>query len=529
MWEKLSGPNATLSGAGTVTLNLADLLEGTYVFQLTVVDNTSASSSDQVTVVVNSVNQMPTANAGSDVTINLPTSTTPVTGSGTDPDGTIASYAWTQTSGPTTATLANETTPTLTASDLATGTYIFKLTVTDNDGATAEDEVKVIVNAANMAPVANAGTNRNITLPTNQATFVGSGTDSDGTIVSYLWTQVSGPATATLANQTTKNLTVTVTLAGTYFFRLTVTDNLGATAFDDARIIVNPETINQLPTANAGPNQSITLPLNSINLSGNGSDPDGSITTYAWAKVSGPAATLTNANTATLSLNDLLEGTYTFRLTVTDNKSATAFDEVNVTVLPQIINQVPLANAGADQTITLPTNSLNLTGSGSDPDGSISTYAWTKVSGPTATITNATSAVVSLSDLLAGTYVFRLTVTDNAGATASDDVTVKVNALAVNQSPVANAGPDRSITLPTNTITLNGSGSDPDGSIATYSWVKTSGPAAILTGAATPTLGLSDLVEGTYTFRLTVTDNGGLTHQDAMREQIKRSRCLLTA
>jgi gliding motility-associated-like protein len=517
LWEKVSGPDATLTGTGTATLNLSDLLEGVYVFQLTVMDNGNASGSDLVTVTVNTLNQVPTANAGADITINLPTSSTAINGSGTDTDGTIATYVWAQTSGPTTATLADETTATLTASDLVAGTYIFTLTVTDDDGATANDEVKVIVNAANMAPVADAGINRNITLPTNRATFNGSGTDSDGTIASFEWTQVSGPSTAVMTNATTRSLTVTITVPGTYFFRLTVTDNLGATAFDDARIIVNPENINQLPTANAGANQSITLPTNSINLTGTGSDPDGSIATYAWLRVSGPTATLTNANTATLSLADLLEGTYTFRLTVTDNRGGTASDEVNVTVLPAIINQVPTANAGVDQTITLPTNSLNLTGSGSDPDGTIASYAWTRISGPTATITNGTSAVVSLSDLLEGTYVFRLTVTDNSGATDTDDVTVRVNALAVNQNPTANAGPDRNITLPTNSITLNGTGSDPDGSIASYSWVKTSGPAATLTNATAATLELSDLVEGTYTFRLTVTDNGGLTGQDVMQ------------
>ena len=45
-------------------------------------------------------------------------------------------------------------------------------------------------------------------------------------------------------------------------------------------------------------------------------------------------------------------------------------------------NAAPTVNAGADQTITLPTSTLNLTGTASDSDGSISSYAWTKVSGP---------------------------------------------------------------------------------------------------------------------------------------------------
>ena len=45
-------------------------------------------------------------------------------------------------------------------------------------------------------------------------------------------------------------------------------------------------------------------------------------------------------------------------------------------------NIPPNANAGSDQTITLPINSVNLSGTGTDSDGSISSYAWSSVSGP---------------------------------------------------------------------------------------------------------------------------------------------------
>ncbi|WP_310397999.1 PKD domain-containing protein [Hymenobacter sp.] len=82
-----------------------------------------------------------------------------------------------------------------------------------------------------------------------------------------------------------------------------------------------------------------------------------------------------------------------------------------------------------------------------------------------------------------------------------------------NQPPAANAGPDQALTLATGSTTLNatlsGSGTDPDGSIATYAWTKTSGPAATLSGANSPTLTASGLVAGTYAFRLIVTDNAG--------------------
>jgi gliding motility-associated-like protein len=512
-WTKLSGPTATLSGQTTATLNLSNLVEGIYSFQLSVTDDKGASGSDVVSVTVNALNAPPVVNAGADITINLPTNSTPIAGSASDPDGTIQSYVWSQTSGPSSATLSGVNSSTLTASNLLQGTYIFRLTATDNDGDSSNDDVKVVVNAANLAPTANAGADKTITLPTNTITFTGSGNDTDGTISNYSWSQV-GASTATLSNQNTVTLTAVVPSAGTYTFRLTVTDNEGATAFDDVVLTVNAEVVNQAPTANAGGNKTITLPVNAVTLSGSASDPDGSIATYQWTKVSGPTASLSNSATATLSLSNLVEGTYVFRLTATDNLGLTATSDAQVTVLPEIVNSAPTANAGADKTLTLPTNSLNLNGNGSDADGTVVSYSWTKVSGPFATITNPTLATVTLSNLVQGTYVFRLSVADDKGATGTDDVTVTVNAAAVNQLPIANAGPDESITLPTNTLNITGSGSDADGSIAQYAWTKVSGPTVTMTDAATTTLSLSNLVEGTYVFRLKVTDNDAGTGTD---------------
>ncbi len=95
-------------------------------------------------------------------------------------------------------------------------------------------------------------------------------------------------------------------------------------------------------------------------------------------------------------------------------------------------NKPPVANAGSDITITLPTSTVTLNGTASsDPDGTIASFSWSKVSGPAANINNASWGSTSVSSLINGTYVFRLTVADNSGATAYDDVTVTVNAAPV--------------------------------------------------------------------------------------------------
>ncbi len=79
--------------------------------------------------------------------------------------------------------------------------------------------------------------------------------------------------------------------------------------------------------------------------------------------------------------------------------------------------------------------------------------------------------------------------------------------------PVADAGEDRTLVLPDSAVTLHGTARD-DGQITGWQWTKLSGPAATTTGTDTPDLALADLVEGTYVFRLTVTDDDANTASD---------------
>jgi len=90
-------------------------------------------------------------------------------------------------------------------------------------------------------------------------------------------------------------------------------------------------------------------------------------------------------------------------------------------------NIAPIADAGNEKSITVG-ETANLNGSASsDPDGTISQYTWTQVSGPsTPTINSSTSAQASVTIQTSGTYVFKLTVKDNDGAIATDEVTVSV-------------------------------------------------------------------------------------------------------
>ena len=114
---------------------------------------------------------------------------------------------------------------------------------------------------------------------------------------------------------------------------------------------------NASPSVNAGQDQSLTLP-STASLSGIVSD-DGlpnppASTTKTWSKTSGPGTvTFANANAAATTATFSTAGTYVLRLTASDSALSSS-DEVTLTVSAAGGNVAPTANAGSDQTITLP-------------------------------------------------------------------------------------------------------------------------------------------------------------------------------
>lgn len=185
------------------------------------------------------------------------------------------------------------------------------------------------------------------------------------------------------------------------------------------------------------------------------------------------------------------------------------------------VNQPPTASAGVDQHITLPQDSVLLDGTGSaDPDGRIAAFRWTKLSGPlSSSISYADSPKTLVNAMTAGVYQFELSVTDDGGLSAADTVRVVVeNLIAANHAPIANAGPDQVLFLPTNATTLNGAGSiDADQNITTYRWTKITGPATFsMQNAAAAQTQISGLVAGEYQFELQVTDAGNLQSKDTV-------------
>lgn len=374
--------------------------------------------------------------------------------------------------------------------------------------------------AVALPPQADAGDDFEI--PEGVEAFL-DGTDSsdlDGIVANHAWAQVAGPsvALAPLGPSVSSFITPEVPVAGALLtFRLTVTDNDGATDTDE--IVVTVTDNNLPPVADAGMPQAVEE-SDAVQLDGSGSeDPDGSIVAYQWERTVGPAVVLNSTALAmptfVAPLADAIES-ITFKLTVTDDGGLMATDTVEITVSPR--NQPPTAKAGADANALELTEAL-LDGSAStDPDGQISSFSWTQTQGTDVMLSDdslATPTFATPDVAVAIVLTFRLTVTDNSGDSASDLVSVTV--FPEDTPLVSDAGPDRAV--PTDTaVPLDGRGSHAGTvQIGSYQWSQIGGSPApvddadqVLTFATLGDVGVA------VTYQLRVTDEFGRSDTDTV-------------
>ncbi|XP_062449967.1 dyslexia-associated protein KIAA0319-like protein homolog isoform X2 [Rhea pennata] len=418
---------------------------------------------------------------------------------------------------------------TLKLSKLTVGLYEFKVVV-DGENAHGEGYVNVTVNPkprVNQPPVAIVSPQfQEISLPTISTVIDGSQSTDDDKIVSYHWEELKGPLREEKVSTDTAILTLTNLLPGNYTFSLTVVDSDGASNSTTASLTVN-KAVDYPPVANAGPNQVITLPQNSITLYGNQSTDDHSIVSYEWLlspNSKGKVMEMQGVRTPVLQLSAMQEGDYTYQLIVTDSAGHQSTAEVTVIVQPEN-NKPPKADAGPDKELTLPVDSTTLDGSKSSDDQKIVSFLWEKTRGPDGVkLENANSSVATVTGLQVGTYEFTLTVKDERNLQSQSSVNVIVKE-EINKPPVAKIAGNVVITLPTNTAELDGSKSSDDKGIISYLWTRDEGsPAAgeVLNNSDHhPVLLLSNLVEGTYTFHLRVTDAKGESDVERTTVEVK--------
>jgi hypothetical protein len=290
----------------------------------------------------------PLAKAGADTIIVLPADSMVLDGRASkDPDGRITNYKWTKVSGPASFKINSDAVVKTVVKDLLLGTYQFELSVTDNEGLSATDTMRIIVDSVvipDHPPVANIGADEIIILPVDSVLLDGEiSYDPDGQIVQYQWAKISGPSSCNIINPVSVKTIADKLVKGIYEFELTVTDNSGLTAKDTTQITVEIQSaVNLPPVANAGPDVIVNYDLQTcssktsfVSLTGSESyDPDGSIIDYYWSELPGlPKATFANTGTMNTSVANFEMGTHFFVLRVTDNKLAVDEDTVTVKVI----------------------------------------------------------------------------------------------------------------------------------------------------------------------------------------------------
>ena len=181
----------------------------------------------------------------------------------------------------------------------------------------------------NLPPTVSAGQDQAV-LASTTVNLNASATDSDGTIISYSWTQTAGD-TVNLSNPDSANTSFVMPsnpTATAFSFTVTVTDNDGASASDTVTVTLHPA-----PIVDAGDNQTALI-SSTVSLTGTATSSSGTIVTYSWEQTAGEEVTLTASNSATASFTaPSSPENMAFTLTVTDNLGAQAEDSVAINVV----------------------------------------------------------------------------------------------------------------------------------------------------------------------------------------------------
>uniref|UniRef100_A0A8C0GN72 KIAA0319 like n=1 Tax=Chelonoidis abingdonii TaxID=106734 RepID=A0A8C0GN72_CHEAB len=308
-WEELKGPLreekvSTDTGVRTPILQLSAMQEGDYTYQLTVTDSAGQQSTAEVTVIVQP-GKFPLLLSSAVANSHLYRHTS---------DLTVLHFLLCKMGIILSVQLAC-----LSSMFNSISSFVVHNPFPEN----------------NKPPKADAGPDKELTLPVDSTTLDGSKSSDDQKIVSFLWEKTRGLDGVKLENANSSIATVTGLEVGTYEFTLTVKDERSLQSQSSVNVIVKEE-MNKPPVAKIAGNVVVTLPTNTAALDGSKSWDDKGIVSYLWTRDEGsPAAgeVLNNSDHhPVLFLSNLVEGTYTFHLKVTDAKGESDTDRTTVEV-----------------------------------------------------------------------------------------------------------------------------------------------------------------------------------------------------
>jgi len=271
-WKQIDGVSVELSKTESSTSTFVapnTKEEITLLFEFSATDDLDATSSDLIQVTVLPASKMFKANAGEDLTVGE-RSTVMLSGSGSNVNGKITSYLWKQTDG-IAVDLDNKwiSNPSFVAPETNdTVTLTFKLSLTGiiyGKGELVTDELVVTIIPVNKNPISNAGGDL-VVDELSEIIIEGSGSDEDGEIISYEWSQINGGPRVEFLNKNTETAiinTPALDKPATIYLQLKVTDNEGGESIDEIKINIKPNNdppyvVETFPNNNATINNKYT-------------------------------------------------------------------------------------------------------------------------------------------------------------------------------------------------------------------------------------------------------------------------------
>ena len=485
-WTLISG-TGTISNASSPTSTVSGLSIGENIFRWTISNGpcTNSVTFDEVSIFVFDSNA-PVANAGPDQSICTPASSVVMAANSAIFPGT---GQWSLVSG--SGTIVSISNPTTTIANLPVGVHTFRWTITNGacGSQTTFDDVVITV-FSSSSPSANAGPDQDLCTPITSTTLNGSAPifPSTGT-----WTLVSG--TGTIVDPTNPASPVAGLSIGPNVFRWTVQNGPCANAltFDEVTITIFNGGAAQ---PNAGIDQELCSPTSSTTLAAEAAVFPG---IGAWSVVQG-TGTFSNINNPNATVSGLSIGVNIFRWTVNYSTCGSPSDDVSIIVYNSAQGE---SNAGADQTICTPQNTVTLAAAPVLTPG-FGTWSVAQGSGSFVDVNNPSTVVTNLA---VGENILVWTVY-NGPCLAAPLTTDSVSIWMFDQNnPIANAGADQQFCTPTSSTTVQGS------SLifpASGVWSVVQGSANITT-PNNPTTNVTGLTVGETILRWTVSNGNCLS------------------
>ncbi|MCC6198884.1 SH3 domain-containing protein [Candidatus Nomurabacteria bacterium] len=424
-------------------------------------------------------NNPPTVNTGNDLTIQLPTNSVSLNGSASDSDGTVVSHQWTVQSKPSADAIVSFSdqyawSPVVQFINNVAGNYVFKLTATDNDGASASDTVTVIIQpaATHIDPIAIPGLLAYYSLDSDSIEWLVPSEE----IRNILTPKMRGNAVAlTSANSTAGQLGTALTFPANGYIALkqfpvfspqteyTVSMWTKLPSKSNGQVLLsqgrNGETMS-LKTSNG----KLVSTVGGSSITSSAALPTAwthialvnSNTTGSWKQtlyINGQQQTMGNSGTLTVANPNFLflgaSGT-TVDSGIKPALSGGALDDIRLytrALTPQEISKIshltdnipPTAYAEADSTLpqTGPTTQVTFSGSATDPDGTITQYKWSGgLMADGSPLTYSAATQVATFNLPVGQYLFLFHVWDNSGIMTFDQRELTITSSGASGRPI---------------------------------------------------------------------------------------------